>query len=246
MQKKNAGFSLTEMAIVLTIISLITVGAFEGIKLLESARLKSVISDIEKFKVSVNSFYSKYRQYPGDFNKASQNWQGAIDGNNDGKIEFMFTDSSDIYEGYNAWQHMSFERVLDREYKGTKTAGVAELDIDIPRSSTNGGYFLLYEGSLDSGLSIIQSNVIVLATPIAIAGGVFDADGNLTPLQASTIDSKIDDGMPSTGNVKASEGNSSLAEFCAITKDTVDLKDDIYDINNEGKDCMVGFKIASD
>ncbi len=64
--KKESGFTLVELSIVLVIIGLIVSGVLVGQDLIAQARLRSQITQIGQFDAAANAFYTKYDSYPGD------------------------------------------------------------------------------------------------------------------------------------------------------------------------------------
>lgn len=237
------GFSMTELSVVIVVMALILASVITGSTLIERARIRAIISEVTNFKLAVNSFNAKYDSYPGDFNEASEYWNGSTDGNADGNIQFV--NASNNYEGYIAWQSLSYAKMLNNPYVGTRTDGVAQLAIDIPESKTGGGYFFEYG---THGFS--NRNLLVLGTPIDInvADTALTVDGILTPNQAFEVDSKMDDGSPISGNIRGQEGTNSVAESCVNVDPDNNLAttdDDIYDLSQEGTNCSVGFVAIS-
>jgi prepilin-type N-terminal cleavage/methylation domain-containing protein len=64
----RSGFTLIELSIVLVIIGLIAGGVLVGRDLIEAARIRQQITEIEQFKTAVNTFRIKYNGLPGDLN----------------------------------------------------------------------------------------------------------------------------------------------------------------------------------
>ena len=62
----GAGFTLIEMSIVLVIIGLITGGVLVGRDLIEAAKIRAQITQVERFKTAVQTFRTKYNGLPGD------------------------------------------------------------------------------------------------------------------------------------------------------------------------------------
>lgn len=233
--KKQHGFSMTELSMVLVIISIIIAGALKGRVVIDAAKARSVISEVSQYRTSINSFFSKYGQFPGDFNDATTYWDPpgdtvTADGNGNGQIGFK---QDSVYEGYRAWEHLGFARMVEGAFLGSETTGVAELEIDVPKSKTNGGYFIDYDVM---GLS--EYNMLLLGAPASNSDDASptDIDGILTPSLAMDIDSKVDDGTPTTGFVRGDDdGDASSSSAC--------VNSTVYDLNDSTKSCMIGFRI---
>jgi Tfp pilus assembly major pilin PilA len=240
MYKQNQGrkgFSLVEMSIIVIIIGLILAAVMKGQVIIDVAKVRAVVSEVNGYKASVNSFYAKYSALPGDFSEASAYWTSAItiNGNGDGKIAFQ--NDVGAYEGYQAWQHLSNEKMVNIPLLGTQTVNAAVLDTDVPKSRMGGGYFFDY-GSV---ANLTQDNILILGVPLAVTGSIYPArlnlDSGLTPQQAYDIDVKIDDGLPLQGAVQAAEGNTALPGGCIVTSGN------IYHISVVEKKCILAFKI---
>ncbi|PIR39391.1 MAG: hypothetical protein COV35_02425 [Alphaproteobacteria bacterium CG11_big_fil_rev_8_21_14_0_20_39_49] len=78
--KSEKGFTLIELSIVIVIIGLIVAGVIGGQALVEQAKIRSQISEFQKYSVAYNTFKIEYNAILGDFNRASQYWTGAFDG----------------------------------------------------------------------------------------------------------------------------------------------------------------------
>jgi prepilin-type N-terminal cleavage/methylation domain-containing protein len=87
--RKQAGFTLVEIAIVLVIIGLLLGGVLKGQEMIENARIKAVVADMNGVAAAYNSYVDRYRAIPGDELPATMNgrgWGGTIGGNGNGVL----------------------------------------------------------------------------------------------------------------------------------------------------------------
>ena len=235
---KDAGFSLIELSIVVVIIAILIGAVVQGRGMIENAKLRTIISEVSEHRVSLNSFYAKYNKFPGDFDEAVAYWGGTTtDGDNDGQIEFV---TGGVYEGYRAWQHLSYAKMINVALVGTETTGAAVLETDIPKSIHKGGYFLEY-----AVFGLTDANVLVLGGPVATSSAPILVSGIFTISQAHKIDNKSDDGEPSTGSVRGKDGNGAAAESCVDDpSDDGPNSEDFYKPIAPGDNCTLGFKMT--
>lgn len=228
---KQRGFSLTEMSVVLVLIAFIIAAVMQGRNLIEGAKVRSIVSDISKYRVSINSFYGKYNQFPGDFNEAVAHWGGTTeDGNNNGKIEFLNGESTAIYEGYRAWQHLSYAQMVDVPLSGSVSGSTAIVGTHVPEAKTGGGFLLEY-----GVFGLTNVNALILGVPAATDAAPVKVNGILTASQAMDVDSKIDDGKPSAGIVRGQDGSGAGEAGKCVTSG-------VYALNIEGKSCTIAVK----
>lgn len=236
---KIQGFSLTEFSVVIVLIGLLLAAIVQGGHLIDNARLQAVISEVSEHKLSINSFYAKYDQYPGDFDEAVSFWGATtVDGDNNGAIEFI--NGNSVYEGYRAWQHLAYARMINEILVGTETNEAAVVGTDVPSSKSKGGYFFDY-----NQYELDNQTILVLGKPAATSASPILASGTLTPSQAYEIDNKIDDGEPKTGFVTGADGNGATAETCVEVAGAGTV-DDFYQISASGMDCIMAFSIISE
>src|SRR5690606_18018820 len=64
--RKQAGFTLIEIAIVLVIIGLLLGGVLQGQQLIENSRVKSATNDFNGIAAAAFSYQDRYGRFPGD------------------------------------------------------------------------------------------------------------------------------------------------------------------------------------
>src|SRR3972149_5607693 len=73
-QKRQRGFTLVEIAIVLVIIGLLLGGILKGQEMITQARIKNVINDFNGITAAYASYQDRYRAIPGDDGGALTRW----------------------------------------------------------------------------------------------------------------------------------------------------------------------------
>ncbi len=225
--KRKSAFSLIELSIVLIIIGLLIAGVTGGASLIKSSELRSVMGEARGYAVAVNAFFTQYNGLPGDYATPLGTVVGVATpdaglavGDGDNRIEFCTTNcSADTAtatgsEGAIAWQHLRFAGAIDvvPTFTGgataTQTVGVTG-NFNYPGSKIRGGGW-----GFDYNTVSLQ-NVVVL-TGSTTVGAVIDgnslvngaviATGVITPADALSIDSKIDDRIANGGRVRGIDG----------------------------------------
>src|SRR3954463_9260347 len=91
--KRNQGFTLVEIAIVLVIIGLLLGGILKGQEMITQAKIKNVIADMSGVSAAMYGYQDRYKALPGDDAKADR-WAGAPAGNGNGIIEGKYSDDA--------------------------------------------------------------------------------------------------------------------------------------------------------
>ena len=78
--KKESGFTLIELAIVLVIIGLLLGGVLKGQELINSAKVKNMANDFKNIQIQIYSYQDKFRALPGDDKAATTNVGATTDG----------------------------------------------------------------------------------------------------------------------------------------------------------------------
>lgn len=228
MKKTIRGFTLVELAIVMTIIGLLIGGILKGQELLQQARLTSTIAQIKSFEAATTAFVDMYGGLPGDLRDAGEKLPDCVNcspletfaGNGIvGDIdnckmyrEIAFPPTSSQNEVSLFWLHLLKANLISGvSDTSDQTAAAAEFGVTYPAAKIGGGFLATSAGyggyAQVSGLNQVTSEPNIPGLYIAIHGSLElctdeDSDGSvLTPGQAAQIDRKMDDGKPQTGSV---------------------------------------------
>ena len=196
--------------------------------------MRATVTQIERYNSAVNTFRNKYNALPGDLNQQTASQFGfASRGNAAGE-----GDGNGVIEGINApfgqggettmfWVDLTTANGLNVNMvegafstatatSAAPPASPAELWLP-PAKLGNGNYIYVYSGGYQGHNGIGKGdglNYFGLSAFVSFGQGECYEAGclwtnpGLTVAQAAAIDSKIDDGFPTTGNVTASYLNS--------------------------------------
>jgi prepilin-type N-terminal cleavage/methylation domain-containing protein len=254
------GFTLVEIAIVLTVLGLLITGVLKGQQLIISAKILKFISQVQSYDSAVTTFTSTYGQKPGDFDSARSRLPGCTaaancyNGNGDGAIatdpDNAFHHPSGIItsEETQAWKHLVDAGLISGV---SPTALTVAWGSTHPGSELGGGLQFAYgnpggpdetgnPGSEMLGTSlrlqsICNQNGLAYYADINQSGGPAGSNP-LTPGIAARIDRKMDDGKPNTGTVWGSENRAGVSPNCRGT----------YNETSTSKDCILWVKIGQD
>lgn len=182
----QGGFTLVEVAIVLVIIGLILGGVFKGQALVDSARVRSIGSEIDGIRTAMLSFQERYRSIPGDFPKAPLQIDSAtIAGNGNGRID-------DSAERAGVWQQLSLAGFISGNYDGAQSSAGSSTDVDCgPHTCPQNPYSGYYKISYSAQAADAESPANEIYTGQHIPVGIL-----------SQLDSRLDDGKANSGRFR--------------------------------------------
>ena len=180
--RRQSGFTLIEIAIVLVIIGLLLGGVLKGQELITSARVRNLISQQDGVKAAYFGFLDRFRALPGDYNQATTNITGAtVNGNNNGQIQSTGGGGA-IDEHVAVWEHLSKAGFITGSY--TYAAG-AETTASAPTNPYARYLRLIYDNVYGTGTPTTRHNL---------------KTGNQIPSDIlAEVDRKIDDGVATGG-----------------------------------------------
>jgi prepilin-type N-terminal cleavage/methylation domain-containing protein len=191
----NQAFTLVELSIVLLIIGLIIGGITAGTSLINQSKLRSILNEQNNYITAINSFRLQYGYYPGDFNNAYSFWStssnctsaATCNGNGNWLIEWPS-------EATNTWNHLNLASMINTNY----TSSAPEPTSKYGNSQWRLENFAGWTGSLYTVLNGTTNGLEIVGATISSAQIPF-----ISPIDAYSIDKKIDDGMPSNGKIFA-------------------------------------------
>lgn len=184
--KKQAGFTLIELAIVLVIIGLLLGGVLKGQELITQGKIKNVIADFNGITAAYYGYQDRYKAIPGDDANAGTRWNVAAFGNGDGQLT----------GNYNA--NMAAPAATDESslfWRDLRLAGfVGGSGGQNPNNAVAGMV------GVQQGGDLMRS---AAATPGTGFTGLILCSSNLPDKIAVAVDTTLDDGNPQTGSVRA-------------------------------------------
>jgi prepilin-type N-terminal cleavage/methylation domain-containing protein len=230
----TSAFSLVELSIVLVILGLLVGGVLSGQALIKAAQLRSIATEHDRWIAAAHSFRDKYFYLPGDLNNATSFWgknnavcpgnpgtastTGTCNGNGNGAVAWCSNPGlGDITcpEVFGFWQQLALAGMIEGAYTGTGSLSVTR---STPGTNTPTARYpklnwIITNRTITTGdvrwFTMEYGNVL-------IATSTTDSDlgdyAIISPEDAWNIDTKMDDGKPSTGKLI---GNSTAPLGCA-------------------------------
>lgn len=192
--------------------------------------MRSMVSQIDSYRAASNTFRNKYNCLPGDCAKAVELGLGTSGGDGDtgnGDNMILGFDGSNYNNDWfndemgNYWYHLSQAKLMNGNFVSSNGINMTDLipDNSLPSVKYGIGGKIVVGWSLPEGFTepLLNHNVFWIFKPAKyirmVAGGTGPADEcqsssnycdfTFTPLQAHSYDTKVDDGLPNTGNVQA-------------------------------------------
>ena len=232
--RKQSGFTLVEIAIVLVVIGLLLGGILKGQQLINSARVRNLADQNSGVQAAYYGFIDRYRNLPGDMTCASaiaavgaavspDACTTVIGGDANGRIDLP-TEIGAV------WAHMSTAGFLNGFYDGLDVAGAALTVATYPGGVPSGG---VPPNAFQGPIMIAHSNdYVTLTARDSVVRLAYSFGGNIPVPILRDLDQKLDDGVAGSGVVRSAAELTDVGKpagtFAAIT-----------DYNATGEDCLV-------
>ena len=229
-----------EISIVLVIIGLLVGGILVGQALITAAQIRAQIAQLEKFNQAANTFHTKYGALPGDmgpqtaaaFGFTARTGKPGLGDGNGIVMGYFYQTTLPIAACYLAgeaelfWMDLAQALLIPGNYNnnfmfdGSFTVPGSALSNWLPPAMIGSQTYIAVIGTADTTLvnsAGAQGGTDYYAIE-SIQSGKADGEGIKTSTAIAVVDAynmdlKIDDGMPTTGNV--------LAAYIANATDTL-------------------------
>ena len=234
MTRRQHGFTLVEIAIVLVIIGLLLGGILKGQELINSARVRNIADTNSGIQAAYFGFIDRYRAVPGDMNaaKATTAIGQTIDngGNANGLLDKE--GESDFTEAAALWEHLWKAGFIQGSYDGAIPAADEGTYADVaPKNPFNGAIILYrtadYRAKAGETTSVRLNTMLGRNIPVNIA---------------RELDVKVDDARPLSGVLRLAVAEPTISgfeDFAAAPDACLDGTDNDYDIASDEQDCPV-------
>lgn len=179
--RRQSGFTLIEIAIVLVIIGLLLGGILKGQELINSARVKNLATDFRNVPLFIYGYQDKFRALPGDDPAAAAHLgntaEQAGDSAGNGVIDGAWDSTTDTDESFLFWQHVRLAGLAP----GSTTTGTT----DYPPLNALGGRIGIQSAKPFTGIN----------------GSYFICSTGILGKYARQLDIQLDDGNTSTGSM---------------------------------------------
>lgn len=196
--KKQTGFTLIELAIVLVIIGLLLGGVLKGQELINSAKVKNMANDFKNVQIMLYGYQDKFHSLPGDDANVAAHVTGGTLATTPGtagnaQIEGTWDSTTVTDESYLFWEHVRLSGLAPGSAAHTSAAEKAAY---IPRNADGGrlGVQSVTTFKSTTGISDASLSGVFVVCSDSIIGKL-----------AKQIDVALDDGETDKGAVRAIE-----------------------------------------
>jgi prepilin-type N-terminal cleavage/methylation domain-containing protein len=223
--RRQSGFTLIEIAIVLVIIGLLLGGVLKGQELITTARVHALNNSVDGITAAWFSFQDRYRAFPGDYLNAQStvNLPGAPAGGDGNGLVGDAGGANAPNERGAVWIHLEAAGYLTGGYT---TIGIAGNEygcspLNCPDNGFGSGMVLSF-GTMNQSGAVAAHELIT---------------GRGIPVQVlAELDRKVDDGLPTTGIMQLGINGNNWAGSAACLSGTD------YQLQTPSANCAAVFR----
>ncbi len=255
----NAGFSLVELSILLLAIGLLLGGILVGQNLIRSAEIRKIGVEYNHYKIAVQDFYNKYQGLPGDMSNATDFWgtdpdgcpgteadssltEETCDGDEDGEVEPVHFTGWISAEQFRFWQQLENADMVSGVYTGVRASvnmQGAEIGTNVPDSTiAAAGWNIMNQQNWGSYYSLSEPRQVF---HFGSETGTSTFGPAITPIEAASLDQKLDDGKPAYGLITTWDNTSTIVPNCVTGTNAATA---LYDAAYEDVACALIFEVG--
>lgn len=214
MLRRQSGFTLVEIAIVLVIIGLLLGGVLKGQELINSAKVKNFANDFRNIPLYIYGYQDKYKAIPGDDSSATKRGYGTTtDGNGNGLINGNWDTTTATDESWVFWQHV---RLANLATGATSWSAAALSDPYVPKNADGGRI------GIESGSSGFIGNISGPPAIQGLTGSYVICSDAILGKFAKQLDTTMDDGNTQTGSMRVVATNHKRGDGALATTAVAD------------------------
>lgn len=236
------GFTLVELSIVLVIIGLLIGGILVGQSLIESAKMQSFIRQVGQYDAAIAIFKDKFGNLPGD-----NNLFGTTCTSTCSPGDGIVTSTAGTITLFNGeiggfWADLSSSGLKNEEGNSGVFTAVRDAATTAPTINTHYPQAKVGTNAALIVFGVSGANYYRVGANTANTIAPTDA---LKPADALAIDSKLDDGLGSAGNVVARD-NAVLAIAATTQTDcTTAAGGNVYAVTGTSDTCQLTIRVGT-
>jgi prepilin-type N-terminal cleavage/methylation domain-containing protein len=191
MKQAQKGFTLVEIAIVLVIIGLLLGGILKGQEMITQAKIKNVMSDFSGVSAAYHGYQDRYRAIPGDDPGANARWTlgiaaPATGAFGDGVVSGLYGSATANDESRLFWLHLRSAGFIANTAANQQNQPLNALAGTLGVQTGNGA-----------------GGTVLAAAGAGAFSSLIQCSANLPDKMAIAVDAQMDDGVRTTGTVRA-------------------------------------------